>query len=88
LSRRTDIDASKRVTTETSGEGRRRTTDREKVAALRRFRDATMNLVNLSGGMAFLHYRRASEEVLMLILGRRPTDDEFDDLLCQREQRS
>ena len=65
-----------------------RTTDREKVAALRRFRDATINLVNVSGGMAFLHYRRASEEVLMHILGRRPTDDEFDDLLCQREQRS
>jgi hypothetical protein len=60
--------------------------DREKVAAIVRFRDAIINLVNVTGGMSFLHYRRASEEVLTLLLGRRPTDDEFDDLLCQRDR--
>jgi hypothetical protein len=61
-------------------------TDREKVAALVRFRNAIINLVNVTGGMTFLHYRRACEEMLGLVLGRAPTDEEFDDLLCQRER--
>ena len=62
-------------------------TDREKVLALVRFRNAIMNLVNVTGGMSFLHFRRSCEEVLGLLLGRRPTNDELDDLLCERDPR-
>jgi hypothetical protein len=62
-------------------------TDREKVLALVRFRDAIVNLVNVTGGMSFLHFRRSCEEVLGLLLGRRPSDEELDNLLCQGEPR-
>ena len=60
--------------------------DQEKVAMLVRFRNSIMNLINISGGMTFLHYRRACEEVLKLVLGRAPTDQELDDLLCRQER--
>ena len=62
--------------------------DRQKLMTLIRFRNATLNVVSATGGMSFLHYRRACEEVLKLLLAREPTDEELDDLLCEREPRS
>jgi hypothetical protein len=59
-------------------------TDRDKVRTLIRFRDAVVNLISVSGGMAFKNYREACEDALLMALGRRPTDDELDDLLCER----
>jgi hypothetical protein len=63
-------------------------TERDKVRTLIRFRDAVVNLISVSGGMAFKKYREACEDVLAMALGRRPTDDELDDLLCARQPRS
>jgi hypothetical protein len=60
--------------------------DRTKLTALIRFRDSIMNLINVSGGATFLHYRRAAEELLTIVLGRNPTDDELDSILCDRER--
>ena len=60
--------------------------DREKVASLIRYRDSILQLLSLSGGPSLLNYRRASEVVLKLVLGRTPTDEELDALLCEREK--
>ena len=60
--------------------------ERARVRAIVRFRDAVMNLVNVTGGMAFLHYRRAGEDLLRLVLGREPTDEELDEILCERRR--
>lgn len=62
--------------------------DRQKLLALIRFRNATLDVMSATGGMSFLRYRRTCEEVLRLLLAREPTDEELDDLLCEREPRS
>jgi hypothetical protein len=49
-------------------------TERDRVRKLVRFRDAVVNLISVSGGMAFKKYREACEDVLAMALGRRPTD--------------
>jgi hypothetical protein len=59
--------------------------DREKVASLLHYRNSILQLLSLSGGPSLLNYRRACEVVLKLVLGRTPTDEELDTLLCQRE---
>jgi hypothetical protein len=57
--------------------------DHSKVRTIVRFRDAVISLLNM-GGAASFQYRLASKEILRLVLGREPTDEELDVVLCDR----
>jgi hypothetical protein len=60
-------------------------TDRDKLRTLIRWRDAVVTLISAGGsGIAVDRYRAACHEVLAMALMRKPSNDELDDLLCER----
>jgi hypothetical protein len=60
-------------------------TDRDRLRTLVRWRDAIVNLISAGGSaMACERYRDACQEVLAMVLARRPTEQELDQLLCER----
>jgi hypothetical protein len=60
-------------------------TDRDKLRTLIRWRDAVVTLISAGGsGIAVDRYRDACHEVLAMALMRKPSNDELDDLLCER----